>query len=183
MTTKLKKNRMTYLLIALVVIVIWANTGEEKKEAKTFETCNQYNTFSFADLNIFQSGWAWEDGTRHPWSSTGDEANLCKLAGCIVAEPIVPGSVNPSACVPYALDGWIVDNIDDCKSGCIKKLDDGIACKVCDEGEKPSICNSNEKQIGDILKDILPSQGCKTRYYIIVFGGGLAVLMFILAAL
>lgn len=176
-----KRFRVKAILITLLIIFIWSKGGEEKKEAQTFETCDQYNGFTISCLLDWY--WTWEDGSTQYGCTAGDDKILCETNGCIVAEVVKAGVTNPDVCIPYALNGWIVGNVDDCKSGCSEIVGDDIICRQCGPGEEPETCNSREKSIGKILESIFPNMGCKSRYYMMIFGGGFMALIAILAVL
>lgn len=174
---RLKKDksfRIKAILIAVLIVFIWSKGGEEKKEAQPFETCDQYNTFGF------EAGWDWEDGSHHMDGVSGDNIALCIASNCYMAEVPVSGWLNPEVCVPYALNGWIVDDVDACKSGCVSTVNDKTICVACEEGET---CNARERSIAKILWSMGVDLSCKTAYYAVLFGGGTMLLFGLMAAL
>ncbi len=178
---RLKKDkafRTKAILIAILIIFIWSKGGEEKKEA-SWDTCLSYNTN--AELCILMPIHFGKTTSDFPYGCVAlENRELCVANNCVIGEQIQFGT-NPDVCMPYVPNGWIATNADDCQNCFDPFGEDKILCGVCEHGEEPETCNSREKSIGKILSSIFPRMGCKSRYYIVLFGGGFMALMAVLA--
>ncbi len=178
---KLQKNRITYLLIALVIIVIWSGSGE-KKEA-SWETCTSHNTNAAFCILLPQYILNLYKVTDFPYGCVAFEnREKCVASKCFIAEQVKTGT-NIDVCLPTVPNEWVAESAEGCENCFSDYGKDKYLCRECEPDEpEPGRCNANEMGIAKI---IYPKyiDDCKTAYYLIVFGGGLIVLMLILAAL
>ncbi len=176
-----KAYRIKVIIIAVLIIFIWTKGGGEKKEAD-WDTCLSYNIN--AGFCILMPIYLGKTTLDFPYGCVVlENRNLCLANNCVIGEQVQFGT-NPDACLPYVPTSWVTTNADDCQSGCFESYgEDKVLCRVCEEDEKPETCNSREESVGKILSSVFPRMGCKSRYYIALFGGGFAALMMFMAVM
>jgi hypothetical protein len=201
------------LVFIAIVFLIGNLPGEQKKEAPSQSVCNQANSVPiFASSCDFAPQFESELGgdicmtkniiTQEP---SGEDIVLCVGLGCSVGRQLedtflinTPDSYACFDCVP---SGLVAHNTNNCCS--LNSVSSGIVdypvlCKSAgqiDNGtgqEDPNLPNpkaacgsSIESLVADIGSSIpwVQDQPCKSRFYIMAFGGGLLALVLVLAAL
>lgn len=187
-----KKFRLKVIVVVITLIIMWNTYGGEKKEAKTFDECNTYN--SAIDSIIQCAGWVgacgpwkWVDDTTHWGILYGNDVARCRDNGCYVGRKPIDYWGDKNLCVPYVPVGWAAEDgyaEEACQAGggCIGSDfgDTHVWCRTCNEDDKAQVCNSAERSVAKIVDSMgIKIDSCKTKYYLVIFGGGLMLFMVI----
>lgn len=174
-----KKFRMWAVLIFIVIILAYGESGGKtaKKAFKTQEECNTYNSRT----TCF---WDYISGSCNYLS----EASVCEANGCWEGVEIIDVDENGCfSCVPAGL--YTRAGSDACCSGLADPMTNPDVSGydyLCKAGTgTPQVCTDLQSQVGSIIKSIpgLGGLGCKTRFYIIAFGGSLLAFILMMSAL
>lgn len=184
-----KKFRVKAVVLMLIFYFV-LNLLPEKKEFQSQEVCDSFNSF----------------GNNITGLMTREATITCEASGCVAAFrhnpddslPIV-GTIadwfvdmiglakDPGAkCMAGANDGQYVlaealkEANSKCKSGksvLIKSILLGEDVYKCLAEDPNQVCNANERPIADLVRGMGLDIGCKTAYYMVIFGGGMMILM------
>ena len=195
-----KDYRIKVVLTAMIIFFIIGQYGPEKKEAQQ-SVCNLANLESgyecdFIDTyqNILGDGVPLDTCMEKTFGEFGtvlQSAQLtCSQNNCFIGRqtesatfgaPLAPDTFGCFQSVP---DGLLAKSKEDCKNdGTAFTTDDDydILCKAYPPGVDSSTreCNAAMTGIANIIQDIAPDLdlGCRTSFYITIFGGALIVLM------
>lgn len=170
-----KKFRFRTILIAMIILIVYGATGENKKEAT-------YDPNSPCNLQSSGCG----DGSLIPLTpctetlcrSTYDGTKACTIEHNNFLEGLFDRCVN---CVP---NGKYGEGTTACCSGHVESTsqttDSGNTVWLCKAPPPGTVeCNAAENAVASILMGFMPDLPCKTAYYMTIFGGGfLALLIF-----
>jgi len=191
---KLKKSKRAkwVLFIVLALFVYSSFLAPEKKEASQ-ETCSHYNldegsTCDFpSHINTLLGGDICIRQNILTQTPLQTDIDNCLGSDCLVGRhpesTIIIESPDTFGCFGCVPNGLRVQNPDDCCSKDATKLEykDGYdhLCKALPSGVDPStrICNSFEQAIADMVNGMGLNMGCKSAYYLTIFGGGFLLLI------
>lgn len=172
--------RFKVIIGFIVIVLIYGNMGEKdvKKTFKTQEECTVYNSRTACF-------WDYIAGFGCNYLS---EASVCEANGCWEGVEIIDVDENGCfSCVPAGLYTRV--GSDACCSGLADPMTNPDVSGydyLCKAGTgTPQTCTDIQSQIGSIIKSIpgLGGLGCKTRFYIIAFGGGVLAFILMMSAL
>lgn len=182
-----KGYRLKTILIFIVIVLIAGNTGNKnvKKTFKTQEECNVYNNELFNPLCLNKC--CWDYIGLNQCNELG-EADVCEANGCWEGVEIIDlDEYGCFSCVPAGLYTRV--GSDACCSGLADPMTNPDVSGynyLCKAGTgTPQVCTDLQSQVGSIIKSIpgLGVLGCKTRFYIIAFGGGLLAFILMMSSL
>ena len=163
---KEKMFRLKVIAIAVIVVLIYNNMGEEKKEAGVFNQESKCNAIKGV-------------GSAQTCPSVlNEEGDYCTVAYKLGTIFGISGDDDCVNCVPTGLYALSASN---CCSGAvnanIKGTDDQGDVYLCKEATTTETCNSKEKGIADMLSNMAPTLSCKTAYYATIAGGAIIFFM------
>jgi len=176
--------RFKVILLFVVIVIIFGNTESDKKNATAQAVCDIANLATCTDLGGVNSNKCMQLGLfPNPSQPLIDS---CIGSGCFIgvkpdAGPLTYDAFVCLSCVPTGLRS---DNPSRCCSGQAISSDFKDYDYVCKSIDADDTCTTDlQKSLGSLLGKVFPDMGCKTRFYITVFGGGLLSLVLILAVL
>jgi len=196
-----KKFRTNIILVFIAIVLMAGNVpGQEKKEAATEAQCNQANIEPAGDLTC--DGWSYLSGTCMPITLTGkvedEQLTLCDGFNCGIGRQVDSSGVetyDAYGCFTSVPVGLRVRSSEECSSKEIipSPYKDGydFICKSSDlpDPNQPNpnaICSSDlQDQIGSFLDgfDWANGQSCKSKFFIVAFGGGFLGFILLMTAL
>ena len=192
---KLKKNpRTKYVVIAMVLLLIWGNMGEVKKEAQSQSVCDAYNTGGYILTKSQYTSCNAADCTPqynynpNDWGIIGDFINFADwLAGQVGLKTDFASCKSSAADGTYILSSSESEARDSCnsrKASLVKNKWFGDDIYVCQTGDPDDACkNVNEEKIAEIFLYPDYIEDCGTAYAVTIFGGGFLALLGIFAVI
>ncbi len=186
-----KDYRVRVVLIGMIILLIIGNTGETKKEAAVSQsTCDLANTHkdgcSIDKDSIINIGDDLIDcmprSVLELGGPTDGSKETCIANQCEVGTLSVTG-LNTYVCWSLVPNGWRTDNINNCENdGLVIDPTDseyGVLCRAYASGVDPSTrdCNAAMEGIASMVQEFMPDMGCRTAFYMTIFGGSIMLLM------
>lgn len=183
--------RFKVILIFIVIVLIYGNMGnKDVKKMIDQPTCNTANrqTGTFCDFdskNVLAYNKIGSDSCMYHALTDSDE-NLCVGLQCTIGRGDEDYTTDTWGCFDCAPAGIFVRASGNCCGPRVSMDGPSDFDFLCQQEAPEDECSTSlQTQIASIVKAIpgLGNLACKTRFYIIAFGGGLVAMIFIFAAL
>lgn len=190
-----KKYAIKVVLIAVLALIVISNFGG-KKEAPTQSECDVANQGGGCDSEAPILKSVTNDHCMESNIYTGevvlDQASLCQNLGCVVGRELdsvglIGEGYDEYACLPCAPVGVVVAKDTECCSGSARSLyykEQNL--QMCNTPTPDDVCTSDiQSSIGGIIDSIWSSNdmNCKTKFYMVVFGGGFIAVLLLMAVM
>ncbi len=173
-----KSYRFKVVIIITLAIILWGNTKNDEKKEGWSQYCDQYN-YHFLECGV---RWLTAPSYKYVLGCTyGDKEDRCRAdTQCAVGRDLSEPIIEIKTCYASVANSLIAENEEECEN-CADPYGEGRwLCRACTDEEikNPTpTCNTMMKDIGSVLKELIPTLICKSAFYLTIFGGASALLL------